>query len=432
MESTTEKEETRMGIYIQKSAEATAVGEGLAPKGDKSPVATTLTAEKSFGLQHLFAAADKTEGTTSLTTRKEDEPVTHKRRKISGAQQRKRAKERRRMEMEKQGNLASNPNCPASTSKVAFLRVQPAIRGGATPTLSREPRTEHPTLSPEDAPANSDGKRRMRPSAVLPLCKRSRVIKDTRPQPRLPSAPPGRANAHPGRSEGSTVSQITSKDPNRPSTSRGQAAAPIKPRHARSYRDVAANPLEMVVYNKNNEDGKIPEELQERFQKALNAALDQTLCENPTTSLNFLRAGFKGSRYHICCQDNASTESLVKITAKLEGWEGTNLGVLPAGKIPRLTRVTVWIPGVVEEPATLFARIKLQNKDLKTEKWKLYHVKEQAGKGQLITVGIDEESLGSLVVQGGKALCGFHQVSFVIPSFHERINEGNSSKPSTQ
>jgi len=80
-------------------------------------------------------------------------------------------------------------------------------------------------------------------------------------------------------------------------------------------------------------------------------------------------------------------------------------------KLNSLNKVRVWIPGIPEEPKLIFSRLAKQNRGLNTSGWCVLYRKEQMRTegelqgqpdGQLLVLGVDDESLKVLRELGGK------------------------------
>jgi len=96
---------------------------------------------------------------------------------------------------------------------------------------------------------------------------------------------------------------------------------------------------------------------------------------------------------------------------RIEPIEGSGFTVVELAELNSLNKVKVWIPGIPEEPRLIFSRLAKQNRGLNTSGWRVLCRKEQRRTegepqgqpdGQLLVLGVDDESLKVLRELGGK------------------------------
>jgi len=81
--------------------------------------------------------------------------------------------------------------------------------------------------------------------------------------------------------------------------------------------------------------------------------------------------------------------------------------------------VRVWVPGEKSDPKTILSRLAKQNQGLDTSEWRIIH-RQESDKGQLLVLGVSEESLEKLRLMGGKAHLELSQVTFELPEQGQR------------
>ena len=72
------------------------------------------------------------------------------------------------------------------------------------------------------------------------------------------------------------------------------------------------------------------------------------------------------------------------------------------------------VPGEKSDPKTILSRLAKQNRGLDTSEWRLIH-RQESDKGQLLVLGMSEESLEKLRLMGGRAHLELSQVTFELP-----------------
>ncbi|VEN60229.1 unnamed protein product [Callosobruchus maculatus] len=135
---------------------------------------------------------------------------------------------------------------------------------------------------------------------------------------------------------------------------------------------------------------------------------------------------------HLRCTDNHAVEWLKTIIPQLKPWEGAVLRTLPSKEIAPRVRVSVWIPKEhlnVDDPTQTLRRLKTQNEGIDADNWKAFNIKKEP-KGAILIVGMDESSLRELARKEYKLHLGFTIVTFRVLEPKPKNAEGNANKPS--
>ena len=141
--------------------------------------------------------------------------------------------------------------------------------------------------------------------------------------------------------------------------------------------------------------------------------------------MQFDRSGLDQGVFKINCSDQRSLNWLKKSAQRIELIEGSGFTVVELVELNSLNKVRVWIAGIPEEPRLIFSRLAKQNRGLNTSEWSVLYRKEQRRTegepqgqpgGQLLVLGVDDESLKVLRELGGKVHLELSKVTFMLPS----------------
>lgn len=171
-----------------------------------------------------------------------------------------------------------------------------------------------------------------------------------------------------------------------------------------SYAKAAANHLRVAIINRRHPLGKLTGQQAEQTQSFLHEALDKFLFTHVGTSSEIVPT-FSGMRHageilRINCDNDASLTWLRNTTGTFL-IDGALLEVVPVENLPRLTKLSLWIPEPEEERGNVLRRLEVQNPDLQVRDW--CHFGTTPGKeGQLLLMGIGEADARSLKNRDGK------------------------------
>lgn len=260
------------------------------------------------------------------------------RKKISGAQQRKRAK---------------------------LAKQLKAISGNteAGPSQANQGRTDSQTME-------GNNKKRARSSETTP---------PARPPLKIAKTPATENFRQP---EESRVSR-TSKTNHKPGAKRTQKVG------------TSVHGIRMVIVLNDGVCGRIPTVTLRTLDDCIARAIDSGTGAPETVEPRLESSRITDGRYYINCYNSESVGWLKDQVDRPEFCSGAVLTLVEPSRVPRMRKSTVHIPGVPEEFAVVCRRLKLQNRVLDTENWTLFGEKNTAS-GQLLTIGMDEESVTAL------------------------------------
>jgi len=133
----------------------------------------------------------------------------------------------------------------------------------------------------------------------------------------------------------------------------------------------------------------------------------------------FDRFGLVQGVYRITCVDQSSFDWLKDTVLRIESFEGHGFEVVGLSQLNRMKSVRVWVPGKKSDPKTILSRVAKQNQGFNTSEWRLIH-RQESDKGQLLVLGVSEESLKKLRLMAGKAHLELSQVTFELPKQAQR------------
>lgn len=104
-----------------------------------------------------------------------------------------------------------------------------------------------------------------------------------------------------------------------------------------------------------------------------------------------------------CENDGSLTWLRTCITSLPPLWEGSMLELIPEGQLPRLTKVTLWIPDKTEDTDVVLGRLKRQNPWAKVCDWVVFHTADrEEPKGKILVFGVREQTKNKLIERQGR------------------------------
>ncbi|XP_011313318.1 uncharacterized protein [Fopius arisanus] len=105
---------------------------------------------------------------------------------------------------------------------------------------------------------------------------------------------------------------------------------------------------------------------------------------------------FQGHRFEqgllwVRCTDAQSKEWLMRVASALAPWEGTSLALMDKDELPRLSRVTAFLPEKPAGGAAALDRLAERNQGISTRKWRIWDCNEGKG-GVNLVAGVDSKS----------------------------------------
>lgn len=164
-----------------------------------------------------------------------------------------------------------------------------------------------------------------------------------------------------------------------------------------SYREAATSNLRVAIINRSVPMGKVTPEQTELIKGMLHRRLDETLftpggSDKQIPTFGGLRVA--GEILRITC-DNEHTLNWLSQTVHTAQplWDGAQLKVIQEDQIPKMWKVSIWIPGESEEPELVLARLGAQNPNLEVGTWCTFHTAATGvPPGRLLVMGVGEKA----------------------------------------
>lgn len=208
------------------------------------------------------------------------------------------------------------------------------------------------------------------------------------------------------RSDGSSPRNPPPKrKPGAPSTSGVKQPART---HTGRYSDMVANHLRVAIIDKQNWDnnslGQLTATQVETLKKCLSQKLDNTLIEGGPTPPTFRTWTYTQETLKITCENEASLDWLRQAVKSLPPlWEGAKLEIVPVDQLPKLTKVTLWVPGPPDETDVVMRRLAAQNPWAKVREWITFHTStKDEPEGRILVFGLREMTCSTLKQHQGR------------------------------
>ena len=209
-----------------------------------------------------------------------------------------------------------------------------------------------------------------------------------------------------------------------PTTSGGKPSTKI------SYKDAASPHLRVAIIDQSNHLGQLTAEQVELVQNSLSRKLDEVILAPSSSGQHpaptFRSWNHSGGILRITCEDESSRTWLGKAVRQLEPlWEGCLLNMVQVDQLPRLAKVSFWIPGVPDDRELVLARLTAQNPWANVKNWRVFHdASKEEPLGRLLVVGV-EEAVSKIIVSKGSRL----HYRFSTLKVKVKFNKNNSEDP---
>lgn len=189
----------------------------------------------------------------------------------------------------------------------------------------------------------------------------------------------------------------------------------------RNYAQAVNCDLKVAVVQGSYPDHFLSEEQSAAIQNGVVGALDKLPVGGfvPRFHETFLAEG----ALKVTCADIESREWLRNLLPGLTPWEGASLHLVERTALQKPTRVSLWLPGPIEEPKTALARLGKQNVGFEVDRWRIYDRKEEAPKGQLLILGVDAASRKALEAVDLRPFFGMTRAVVRLLGKPEKANE---------
>lgn len=233
-------------------------------------------------------------------------------------------------------------------------------------------------------------------------------------------APPT-GGAKRGRSETST-----------PSSSNAEAKRKKHQLKPSTFSQAVSSTLRVAIAGNDFPETRLDEAQLNRIQSSLERAIDSLPIGGPIPRFEEFKLTEQGLII-VHCSDESSKEWLKVTIGTITPWEGSELQLLENELIPRLKKITAWIPGAPQDQEVVFKRLERQNPGLKPGLWKVHERKVvPKPSGVRLILGIDSGSYGALRSTNFRAYAGMVKVTFTEakPSQATAQRTGSSGAPS--
>lgn len=174
--------------------------------------------------------------------------------------------------------------------------------------------------------------------------------------------------------------------------------------------------------------------LSEEQSKKIQLALTREIWRSPAgEGPQIINSYAQGGVLFMTCANSSSRTWLLDTVPRLQPWEEANLRVGDAKDVVKTFRVVTWVPTddlEIKEPKQILQLLEIQNKDLKTEDWRILNSKSEK-QGLNLVLAIAENSLKDLAKRDFKAFVGLKEITFR-PNKNQKRDDGaagNTNKP---
>ena len=189
---------------------------------------------------------------------------------------------------------------------------------------------------------------------------------------------------------------------------------PVEKKTRLDYAQVASRSLQVSIACTENPERQITEGEMLHIRQKLVELIDLMPRTSQAPRPQFLKSGLVQGVYRITCKDQTSLNWLKVSVPRVEPFEGRCYQVMDLPEHLRPAKVRVWIPGRPSRPQDVLQRLAFQNPGLNSTGWRLLHRQVKA-EGQLLVLGVSQESLKKIKDLKGRAFLELSQVTFEIP-----------------
>lgn len=186
-----------------------------------------------------------------------------------------------------------------------------------------------------------------------------------------------------------------------------------------SYQEAAETALQVHIVNSDDVEAPMSEEVAKHIRQALVDLLDAEPTTGAAPIPRFNRSGLVQGSFQVACADQASLDWLCATAGKIPPKDGVGFKAVKYSDLPKLSKVSVWIPGPAVPADKVLERLQKQNPTLRTRQWKIQY-RDIKASGQLLVLGVDSFSLDVLRQLKGRAYFELSRVTFRLPGEAEK------------
>lgn len=170
-----------------------------------------------------------------------------------------------------------------------------------------------------------------------------------------------------------------------------------------SYKEAASRHLRVAIIDQHNPLGKTTKEQAGLVEKAMLEELDKLLSSSDTIH-TFQEWTHSGEILRISCDNEPALKWLKDTVPRLPPlWEGARLTVVQVDQLPTLTKARLWIPGQPEDIDLVRKRLAAQNSAMDVKSWCVFHVEEKKEPlGRLLVFGVGKKDAQFIKGKGGR------------------------------
>lgn len=177
----------------------------------------------------------------------------------------------------------------------------------------------------------------------------------------------------------------------------------------RSYGEALESGRRVVIAPAGYPDTTLSEEQGDLVARALCVAMDAI--PEADRVPRFERCRCDQGVLWVTGTDDEALRWLRSAVPSLAPWEGASLQILERERLPRLTRMSLVVHGILERTDVILRRLKRQNPGLQTHLWRVWD-RRDGPKMVHLTLGVDPRSRSELREGGYQAHYGLWRVSF--------------------
>lgn len=190
-----------------------------------------------------------------------------------------------------------------------------------------------------------------------------------------------------------------------------------------SYREAATSHLRVAIIDRSSLFGRITSDQSALIENMLTRELDNQMSldlvnidNRPQDPIMFGGLFFSGEILRVTCGNDRTLNWLQGVVSTNSAlWEGACLEMVQVDLLPRLTKATIFLPGNPEDDGLVMRRLRAQNPSIKIQTWLRFHEATKQ-EGKLLVFGIGEEDRKAILSRGGKLNYKFSSVAVKLQS----------------
>lgn len=184
--------------------------------------------------------------------------------------------------------------------------------------------------------------------------------------------------------------------------------------------------FEVVIINDSSSSSKVTDDEMHQFIHVLWQFIDSDFVESGLPQPMFDKFGFYLGHLAITCADSIAKDWLFHTVPKLRIWNDAAIRVIDKTDLPKLIKVSVWIPGIPEVPDKVAKRLACYNPDLRVSNWRLFkHIEKSSPSGLVLIFGILEDIIDIIKTRDMTLRYGLDRIPVSISKTSELVQESD-------